>query len=271
MGSCCSHEKLSFGMICLNIVYNISLICTLILATVAVNTYQWIESNVEDMALAGVYPGYGVPGLLSVSCGLGTYCIDAAGSVSECSLPWPQYGESISDVPVPLWAYSIGCIAVGIAFVGIAWIYTFFACFGCFGRRTQKFMTNLVVAGGLFIMVALVLFGASFGDMAVNKCRSPNRNATFTSNPPCESWEATMPSSLIEGPGNQACRICPPNVGAFTMATSCKFGWGGILAISACVMAFVSSCCGYKIQPKLTADQRQRKQQIEYHTGSYEF
>lgn len=29
-----------------------------------------------------------VPGLNKVSCGVLTYCIDAAGEVAECSLPW---------------------------------------------------------------------------------------------------------------------------------------------------------------------------------------
>jgi len=256
---CLSHEKLSFGMIVLNIVYNIFLFITIVLGIVAINTYQWIETSVEEMTRAGVFPGNNVPGLLQVSCGLGAYCIDAAGSVAECSIPWPQYGNSIEDVPVVFWRYSIGLIVVGIAFVGIAWIYTFFACFGCFGIRTQKYMTNLVVAGGVLILGALVLFGASFGDLAVNKCLSPSVNATLTSDPPCERWQATMPSSLIEGEGNQACRICPPNVAPFTMASSCKFGWGGAFAIGACVASFLASCCGYKITHKLTADERERK------------
>merc|ERR1712187_419588 len=114
-----------------------------------------------------------------------------------------------------------------------------------------------VVTGGTFMVLAIILFGLSFGELAVNKCVYPNENATLTSNPPCESWQATMPSVIIEGEGNAECRICPPNVAPFTMATSCKFGWGGIFAIAACVLAFLSTCCGYRIRPKLTLREKQ--------------
>jgi hypothetical protein len=51
------------------------------------------------------------------------YCIDAAGEVSECSLPWPKYGDSASDIPFRLWAIAAGFISTGIGFVGICWLY----------------------------------------------------------------------------------------------------------------------------------------------------
>ena len=54
-----------------------------------------------------------VPGLNKVSCGLLTYCIDAAGEVAECTLPWPRYGGNYDsqpthdESPVILWNISV--------------------------------------------------------------------------------------------------------------------------------------------------------------------
>ena len=50
---------------------------------------QWIETTVEQMTTeANIVIPPSIPGLNKVSCGLLTYCIDAAGEVAECSLPW---------------------------------------------------------------------------------------------------------------------------------------------------------------------------------------
>lgn len=68
-------------------------------ALIGACTFQWIETTVEQMSVdAQIMIPANVPGLNKVSCGLLTYCIDAAGEVAECALPWPRYGGDYDSV-----------------------------------------------------------------------------------------------------------------------------------------------------------------------------
>lgn len=121
-----------------------------------------------------------------VACGLGTYCINAAGQVSECSLPWPQYGDGKpSDIPIFLWSVASGLIATGIFFVLLAWLFSLVACFGCYSHTRQNCCAKIVDVGGLFMFIGLLCFGASFGDLGVTNedCRIPiTGSASCTAN-----------------------------------------------------------------------------------------
>eukprot|EP00040_Diaphanoeca_grandis_P008622 m.45902 g.45902 ORF g.45902 m.45902 type:complete len:393 (-) comp20081_c0_seq1:39-1217(-) len=247
------REKLTFCSIVYNVIYNVLLFAIIIATSAGVYMYEWVEASQEDMLGAGIFVDTAVPGFKSVSCGLITYCIDAAGAVSECTLPWPRYGgmfHGILGAPYLHWKITAGLMVGGVGCITIAWLYTFFACFGCFHTKVQKAMTSLVVIGALLQVAALILFAYSFGDLAVDTCRSPNINATATSDPPCTEWYATLPSEVIEGKGNAACRICPNAVGPFTMASSCSFGWGAKIAAGSCVLALIVSSCGKKIRAR---------------------
>lgn len=259
-------ERLSFGSIALNTLYNVFLLLTLLMISISLNTYEWIQTTDDDMTAAGIYPETSIPGFNKVSCGLGTYCIDAAGSVSECSLPWPQYGDDqnnqrgrhwlllmfpnflSSEMPISLWAIAGNLMIAGWVFIFCAWVYSFFACFGCYRAKWQRWCTNFVVFGGLLCLIALLCFGAGFGDLAVTKCRSPT-NGTAAS---CTTWFAQVPSVANKQPGDETvkCKICPNDVGAFTMSSACSFGWGGMIAVAACLMALFSSGCGYAVKPR---------------------
>jgi hypothetical protein len=266
------RQKLTFGSIVLNTVYNAFLLLTLLMISISLNTYEWIQTDVDLMKSAGLYPETSQPGFKKVSCGLGTYCIDAAGSVSECSLPWPQYGDDnnnragrhwlmlmfpnflSSEMPIGRWAAAGNLMIAGWLFIFAAWVYSFFACFGCFKKKYQKWFTNGVVLGGLLCLIALLCFGAGFGELAVDKCRE--EGATDAE---CKTWFVQLPSVASKQPGDETvqCKICPNDVAAFTMSTACEFGWGGMIAVAACLMALFSSCCGYAVdsrRAKRTAD-----------------
>lgn len=260
------NEKLTFGSIVVNTIYNVCLLLTLLMIAISLNTYEWIQATDDMMEEAGIFPEPSMPGFNKVSCGLGTYCIDAAGRVSECSLPWPQYGDDeeteqgrhflvlmfpnfLSDqMPISLWAIAGNFLIAGWLFIFCAWVYTFFACFGCFRAKWQRWCTNGVVFGGLLCLIALLCFGAGFGELAVTKCRSP-ANATDAN---CRTWYAQLPSVSNKQPGEDTvkCKICPNDVAAFTMSTACDFGWGGMIAVAACLMALFSSGCGYAVKAR---------------------
>lgn len=218
------REKLTFCSIVINVIYSVLLLVTIMIAAIGLATYQWIETDKDKMAEANLEPPPQAPGFESVSCGLGTYCIDAAGQVAECSLPWPTYGDKPSDNPVFLWTVAGGFIATGIVFVVFAWLYTLIACFGCYSHERQNCCAKIVDVGGLFMFVGLLCFGASFSEVGVTNedCKVP-----VASGQDCNSdigWYVQLPSETIEGKGNASCRICPNNVAAFQMSTQCEFG-----------------------------------------------
>lgn len=262
------RETLSFGSIVINVIYSILLLATALISAIGLSTYQWVETDKDTMAEGQLFPPPEAPGFQSVSCGLGTYCINAAGTVSECSLPWPRYGDgNATDVPIFLWTVAAGFIAVGIVFVMCAWLFTLIACFGCYSHQRQNCCAKIVDVGGLFMFIGLMCFGASFSDLAVTNedCRIP-----VTGGGNCESsvgWFIGLPSEQIKGSvENISCRICPENTAAFQMSSLCSFGWGGILVVVGCVMCFVSSAVGHCVTPrkfkeKIAEKMRQRRMQ----------
>eukprot|EP00038_Savillea_parva_P006560 m.164501 g.164501 ORF g.164501 m.164501 type:complete len:272 (-) comp12434_c0_seq1:195-1010(-) len=251
------RERLTFCSIVLNVFFSALLLATGMMAAIGLSTYQWIETTDEKMAESNLFSPPQAPGLSSVSCGLGTYCVEAAGEVSECSLPWPKYGNRPSDVPFFLWSLAGGFIATGIAFVGLCWIYTIFACFGCYTHQRQSCFSKLVDVGGLFMFMGLICFGASLDEVGVNNddCRTAlNAQGECTS-----GWFVQLPSPKIEGQGNQSCRICPSNAARFAISDNCAFGWGGGLVIAACIMCFVASAVGHCVTPRVQQRLRRKK------------
>jgi hypothetical protein len=67
-----------------------------------------------------------------------------------------------------------GFIATGIAFVGLCWLYTVVACFGCYTHSRQNCFSKIVDVGGLFMFIGLLCFGASLDEIGVNDvdCRT---------------------------------------------------------------------------------------------------
>mmetsp|Transcript_24446 Transcript_24446/g.73179 ORF Transcript_24446/g.73179 Transcript_24446/m.73179 type:complete len:286 (-) Transcript_24446:272-1129(-) len=250
------RERLTFCSIVINIIYSILLVATAMMATIGLTTYQWVETTDDKMLQVDFSPPINAPGLTSIHCGLGTYCVEAAGQVSDCALPWPKYGNNPSDVPFFLWAVAGGFIATGIAFVTLCWLYTIVACFGLYSHERQECFAKLVDVGGLFMFVGLLCFGASLDQIGVSNedCRLP-----LSADGSCNSgWFVQLPSPKIEGEGNQSCRICPENAARFGIHESCSFGWGGILVIVACILCFISSAVGHCVTPRVQQSIRRR-------------
>eukprot|EP00040_Diaphanoeca_grandis_P042755 m.265881 g.265881 ORF g.265881 m.265881 type:complete len:429 (-) comp64257_c0_seq1:38-1324(-) len=243
------RERLSLKSIIINVLYNIMLFTTILLTLSSLVLHDWVQSNQEQMNLAGIFVEQSIPGFESVGCGLRTYCIQAADS-TECSIPIQTYGKGIFDAPVELWPISSGFIFTGTILITVPWLYTFFACFGCFHSRIQFWMNKMTLVAGVAIVGGIVTFAVSFADLGVRKCKTPHANATATSVPPCLEWYATLPSDVLEGPGNAACRFCAPAVAPFVISDSCKFGWGAIFAVGSVVMIFVTSPLGRRVTPR---------------------
>merc|ERR1712096_350498 len=101
---------------------------------------------------------------------------DAAGRVAECELPWPQYGDDVNNqeddrqarhwllymfpnflsgnIPIWQWALAGNFMIVGWVLICAAYVYSFLACFGCFNKKFQKWFTNAVLLGAIFIIMA---------------------------------------------------------------------------------------------------------------------
>eukprot|EP00039_Didymoeca_costata_P018288 m.332912 g.332912 ORF g.332912 m.332912 type:complete len:255 (+) comp17027_c0_seq1:77-841(+) len=235
-GSAFTNETLSFSNIVCNVIYSIFLFANCLLTAIGLATYQWIETTGEDMAKSNINFD-NVPGLNKVSCGLTTYCIDAAGQVAECSLPWPVYGDSPTDIPYTMWQAATGCITFGLLLLVLCWIYTIFACFGCFSSYLQKWSSRLCLIGGLFMLIGLLCWLGGFSDLAVSTCVGGVDKVDGD----CPTgWDAVFPSDLIEGGvANIGCQICPREMKAFQRAETCKMGWGAYMIIVATVMSLI--------------------------------
>jgi len=112
------------------------LLVTCFIGAVGLFTYQWIETTGEAMDAANIVPPVNVK-INSVSCGLTSYCIDAAGEVSECSLPWPTYNDELMGNPIMWWRVAAWLILISLASMAVSWVYSFAACFGCFKTKYQ--------------------------------------------------------------------------------------------------------------------------------------
>lgn len=256
MGRGGERETLHCKMIFLNVIYSTFILAAALLGCIATWTYQWIEAKEQDMITkANIAIPANVPGLNKVSCGLLTYCIDAAGEVSECSLPWPRYGGNDGDPPTPseapimLWNVTAGFCMAAVILLGIAWLYTLISCFGCYTTWRQRTSACMVTASGWFFVIALLVFGASFNDVAVKDCADGLKNADGS----CVRYEPVFPSARIEGGGgNIGCRICAKDMDRYVMSDSCELGWGGFVVIGAFLMTLVASCIGYSIHSRPT-------------------
>lgn len=243
----CTGETLSFAHIVRNVIYSFFLLLTCIFTSVGLATYQWMETSAESMEAANIKIPPTMPGLNSVSCGLFSYCLDAAGEVAECSLPWPKYGEKPTDVPYTLWRVAAGFIVFGLVLQVLCFIYSLMACFGCFSDKVQKYSTKFATGGGFFMMIGLLCWGASFSDFAVQNCA----NGAAKIDGECADWEAVFPSTAAQGNNAEiGCRVCNFKMAAFMPSTECEVGWGAILVSVGCVLAIFSGCVGEGIKSK---------------------
>lgn len=249
------RETLQMRMILLNTIYSILLLAILMTTMVGICTYQWIETTVEQMTTeANIQIPASVPGLNKVSCGLLTYCIDAAGEVAECTLPWPRYGGNYDsqpthdESPVVLWNISAAFIILGWILVFFPWLYSLVACFGCFREKIHRCGAGMVMSAGIFYIFGLLAFGASFDSAAVNNCTDGEPK---DADGQCPSWKPVFPSAVIEGSvDNIGCRICAYNMAPFQMSSTCNFGWGGFIVLGAFLMTMITSVVGYQIHKR---------------------
>jgi len=247
MGLSLTGQRLDMWNIFRNIIYSFFLLLTCIFVSVGLATYQWIETTAEAMEKSGIKIPASLPGLTSVSCGLTTYCLDAAGEVSECSLPWPKYGDSPSDVPSRMWQVALGFITTGLLLQVLCFIYSLMACFGCFSDSVQKWSTKFATAGGFFMLIGLLCWGGSFGDFAVEECIEGQEKV----NNECQDWKGVFPSTAsATNDAVLGCRICNYKMSPFMPDENCKVGFGAILVSVGCVLAIISGCIGEGIISK---------------------
>jgi len=256
----CKHrETMQMRMIVVNVVYSVLLFLAILFTAIGVSTFQWIEADANDMVTkGGVKIPANVPGLNKVSCGLLTYCIDAAGEVAECTLPWARYGSGkgvngdsdgeAADHPIALFNVSAAFISFGLVLMAMPWLYSLVICFGLFHTSWQRCGAAMVTAAGWSMVIGLLCFGAAFDQLAVNECADgtlPNADGT------CDWYQPVFPSVRIEGSvGAIGCRICAANMDKFTMSDSCVLGWGGYFVLAAFIMTLFASCLGYAIKAR---------------------
>lgn len=245
-------------MIIANVVYSVLMLVIILFTTIGVSTYQWIEASAEDMASkGGIAVPANVPGLNSVSCGLLTYCVDAAGEVAECSLPWARYGEGkgtegssegeAKDHPIMLFNISAAFLSIAIILVILPWLYSLVICFGLFSTYWQRCGAAMVTAAGWSMVIGLLCFGAAFDQMAVRDCAPGETDSAGA----CIRYNPVFPSVRIEGDvANIGCRICASNMDMYMMSNSCTFGWGGYFVLTAFILTLFASCLGYAIKAR---------------------
>lgn len=237
------HETLSMSNILTNTMYSIFLLLSAMFAAIGLGTYQWVEADASAIAEYGDTTH--IPGLNKVSCGLISYCIDAAGRVAECSLPWPVYNDDITSQPNNYWTATAGLLATAIAMLILAWLYSLTACFGCYTRKRQLFCVSVVNSASILMLLALVVWGAGFKEYAVNDCIQEDADGD------CTLYKTKFPSHILEGgKDNIGCRICHPSMSYYMMPDSCSFGWGGMLTIAAFIITSFTACCGRAVKPR---------------------
>lgn len=255
---CKNRETMQMRMIIANVVYSVLMLVIILFSCIGVSTYQWIEASATDMASkGGIAVPANVPGLNTVSCGLLTYCVDAAGEVAECSLPWARYGEGkgadgngdgeAKDHPIVLFNVAASFLSVAIILVILPWLYSLVICFGLFSTKWQRCGAGMVTAAGWMMVIGLLCFGAAFDHMAVTECAPGETDSAGN----CLRWHPVFPSVRIEGDVNSiGCRICANNMDMFMMSDSCTFGWGGYFVLTAFVLTLFASCLGYAIKAR---------------------
>lgn len=250
-------RTLSAKSIIRNVIYSFMLFLTCVFCSIGLATYQWMETTAEHMEESGIKIPPEVPGLNSVSCGLFSYCLDAAGEVSECSLPWPRYGDKPEDVPSTMWKGAAGCILLGLIMQVLCFLYSLMACFGCFHDGIQRWSTKIATTGGLFMLLGLLIWGGSFGDYSVEECYGGAEKI----NGECAEWQPVLPSakSQADAATDIGCRICNYKMGPFMPDENCSVGFGAILVAVACVLAIFSGCAGEGITSKQKAYEEENR------------
>lgn len=241
-------ETLGLGAICYNVLYSFSLMVVVITGAVGLGTYQWISNDAVSMAEAKISFDYvGLDSINQVTCGLMSYCIDAKGAVSECSLPWPTWGsgsDAATGIPHTLWQAAAGCITLGLILNTTCFVYSMIACFGCFSTKAQKWSMGASSIGGLFMLIGIVLWFASWGDYAVSECRSAD-----TTDEACGDWKGLLPDAVFAttyGGEKDAigCRICNYQQKGFQPDEKCQIGYGPKAVGVSCAFTFISSWLG---------------------------
>jgi len=243
----CSKEKLGCCAIVLNTIYSFMLLISIVLAAVALGTYQWIETDFEQLSTFADLTD--VPGLSRVSCGMMSYCIDSSSNIGECSFPWPTYEDSLTKQPDPMWSGVAACIALGIVLMGIAWLYTLMACFGCYHKKWYAKTAMFVRIAAFLQLVGLIIFGASFEAFKVDNC------TTTAADGSCTQYRPQYPNLNLQPDGDIGCKICGPNMAAFSLSSTCTFGWGGGIVIGSMIFGLIASFIADRVEPKKSSYQ----------------
>lgn len=250
-------ETLDVFNILRNIIYSGLLLINSLIGFIGLLTYQWIETTADEMEESGIVIPPNLPGLNRVSCGLMTFCLDAAGRVAECSLPWPTYGGNYTSIPIFLWRLAFGFIMTGLCLQLICFLYTLLACFGCYSSKIQSWSTKISTFGGVLMLAGILCWAAGFEDVAVKDCfGGVPKDADGT----CQAWQPVFPSERVEADGEIGCRICPHVMKGFMPASTCRVGWGAILVVVSCILALFSGCVGEEVKSREKKREDQPKQ-----------
>merc|ERR1719272_544686 len=170
-------------------------------------------------------------------------------------------------IPYTLWKVAGGLIAFGAFLLFLCFFYSLFACFGFFHHRVQKWSVGMSAVAGVFIMIGLLVWGASFGDMATTHCESQTldedgvlqydkaSDSIVDGQSSCVAFKGLLPSRGMQQPypgmGATAdenvigCRICNHMMGPFQPDSNCKVtGIGVICVVFSCVFSFITSAFG---------------------------
>jgi len=241
------HEPLSWLNIATNVIYSIFLLMSAMFAAIGIGTYQWVEAEASDIAQYGDIAH--IPGLEKVSCGLVSYCIDAAGDVGECTLPWPVYNDDPTSQPSNYWTATAGLIATAVALLGLPWIYSLVSCLGCYTHTRQKRAVHVVNFAAGLMLLSLFVWAAGFHEYAVEECLHDGADS-------CQLYKTKFPSHILEGgKDNIGCRICRSTMTSFSMADGCHFGWGSFITIAAMIITACAGQCGRAVKPKWDKNQ----------------
>lgn len=271
-GGCCG-ETLGLKAIIWNVVYSVCLLVCSVTCAFGVANSDWVSNSAENMDASGiVFDHMKLDTLNVVRCGLMSFCVDADGNAGDCGFLGPRYGsvvttqddevtvsaslDTATSIPYSLWKVAGGCMAFGAFLLFLCFFYSLFACFGFFHHKIQKWSIALSSAAGVFILIGLLVWGASFKDMAVTHCDSQTDGAYDAASDECASFKGLLPSRAMQQPypdmgepaGEQdviGCRICNWKMGAFQPDTDCKVtGIGAICVVFSCVFSFITSAFG---------------------------
>ena len=108
--------------------------------------------------------------------------------------------DTATSIPYTLWKVAGGCMAFGAFLLFLCFFYSLFACFGFFHHKIQKWSIALSSAAGVFILIGLLVWGASFKDMAVTHCDSQTDGAYDAASDECASFKGLLPSRAMQQP-----------------------------------------------------------------------